>query len=88
MSTKIDTRECEASFFVLKRIAKMLCLAKEGNFLFNCPSPNCVGMIKVVIKGEDCGCCVTAQCINSSPECNFPTLSGPLEWNYEGKETE
>lgn len=86
----VDTRrECEYGFYVLKKIAKLLNLGKSNELMINCPSPECLGMVKVVIKMEDGRPCVTAQCTDSSKDCDFPTMSGPIEWDcIEGEDTE
>jgi hypothetical protein len=84
MPTERDTRESEASFFVLKKMAKTLRLRKGGEY--HCPCPNCeMGIVKIFIKADGEKCCVTALCEGSSPECDFPTLSGPINWDYEGE---
>lgn len=83
MSTKRDTRESEASGFVLKSIEDVLNSREGGKFFYNCPSPKCLGMVKIVIQVNEEECCVTAQCTDSSPECDFPTLNGPLKFEGE-----
>jgi len=80
-------RELEYGFYVMKKAARVLNLRDSETLLVDCPSEGCLGMVKIVIDCSGGQCCVTAHCTDPSEGCDFPTLSGPIKWEYEVQET-
>jgi len=82
---KKSRREEEYGSYVIREVAKILKEHKSSSLLIDCPSPGCLGMVRVMVDCSGERCYVTAHCQDSSPECDFPTLSGKFDWLCEGE---